>query len=81
LNKVQLKDKRLVNQTTIKFTAPISMFIMKDYGDSQEMETVAIQADAIPEARVFVPADGQEWFFAKSLVQRADINVLQVTMI
>ena len=81
LNKVQLKDKRLVNQTTIKFTAPIAMFIMKDNGDSQEIETVAIQADAIPEARVFVPADGKEWFFAKSLVQRADLNVLQVTMI
>jgi hypothetical protein len=78
LNKVQLKDKRLINQTTIKFTAPITMFIMKDYGDSEDIETLAIQADAIPEARVFVPADGQEWFFAKSLVQRADFNVLQV---
>ncbi|CAB4008492.1 arachidonate 5-lipoxygenase-like [Paramuricea clavata] len=78
LNKVQLKDKRLINQTTIKFTAPITMFIMKDNGDSEEIETLAIQADAIPEARVFVPADGQEWFFAKSLVQRADFNVLQI---
>ena len=78
LNKIQLNDKRLVNKTTIKFTAPITMFVMKDNGDSQDLETVAIQADSIPEAKVFVPADGQEWFFAKSLVQRADFNVLQV---
>ncbi|XP_028402283.1 arachidonate 5-lipoxygenase-like isoform X2 [Dendronephthya gigantea] len=78
LNNVQLIDKRLINQTTIKFTAPITMFIMKDNGDSQDLETVAIQVDAIPEARVFVPADGKQWFFAKSLVQRADFNVLQI---
>ena len=51
---------------------------MKENGDSEDLEVVAIQADSIPEARVFTPSDGKGWFFAKSLVQRADFNVLQV---
>lgn len=78
LNKVQLVDHHFPNQTALKFTAPITMFLMKEEGPSEHLETVAIQADAIPEARVFTPADGKEWFFAKSLVQRADFNILQV---
>lgn len=78
MNKLQKKNKGLANHTVVRFTAPIAMFIMKGDGKSEDVETVAIQADAVPEARVFVPADDEEWFFAKSLVQRADFNVLQV---
>ena len=72
-------DQTFSNRTAIKLTAPITMFIMNERSDGEQLETVAIQADAIPEAKVFTPTDGTEWFFAKSLVQRADFNVLQVT--
>lgn len=78
LDRTQLVDLQFSNRTAIKLTAPITMFIMNEINDSEQLETVAIQADAIPEARVFTPADRQEWFFAKSLVQRADFNVLQI---
>lgn len=78
LDRTQLLDQQFSNRTTIKLTAPITMFIMNEGKVSERLETVAIQADNIPEARVFTPSDGKDWFFAKSLVQRADFNVLQV---
>ncbi|XP_020901452.1 allene oxide synthase-lipoxygenase protein [Exaiptasia diaphana] len=73
-----LKDYKF-NHTVLPLTAPIAFFVVKEYEPGvRRLSPVAIQLDMDKKAPVSSPDDQKAWFFAKSTVQRADINILHL---
>ncbi|XP_032242854.2 lipoxygenase LoxA [Nematostella vectensis] len=78
LNATKLQDLKF-NHTVSPLTAPIAMFVVKEAEPGvKRLTPVAIQGDAHGKATVYTPEEGKGWFYAKAMVQRADINVLHM---
>ncbi|KAK3738682.1 hypothetical protein QZH41_020329, partial [Actinostola sp. cb2023] len=74
----ELKDYKF-NHTVLPLTAPIAFFVVKENEPGvRRLSPVAIQLNMDKDAPVSSPDDQKAWFFAKSVVQRADINVLHL---
>lgn len=73
-----LRDVKF-NHTVLQMTSPIAFFVVtKDELGIKRLNPVAIQMDSKPEAKVYTPIYGKDWFLAKSFVQRADYNSLHL---